>query len=315
MLETTNVKLGDKLIYQLKNMREIHELLRFIKNKYGLVYPDKSYNDVLFNEMLKRETYIVPVYNYSTPILIYMCYYHNNPYVFIISLQSLETIYVLPVIINIEYENILLYGELINGYSPKIYIERVLYINEQITHYYKYIKHIDMINNLNNMIRVDWIIPKPVYLMNEMKKLIEDNKHIIGIRFYSFKNPVIFYKNINDLRGRIVNDIKLLNSKEHWIKKDINIKNTDNNISSVSYDTNHIYDLRINMLSYGIYKVYDNDNKDIGVLRLKTFEEHNELVDYINKYKNIEMKLIYNNIFKKWVIPNGKIKEFIIRGY
>jgi len=244
-----------------------------------------------------------------------MCYYHNNPYVFIISLQSLETIYVLPVIINIQYDNILLYGELIKGYSPKIYIERVLYINQQITQYYKYVKHIEMINNLNNMIRVDWIIPKPVYLISEIEKLVEDNKNIIGIRFYSFKNPVIFYKNINDLRGRIVNDIKLLNSKEHWIKKDVGIKNTDNNISSVTYDTNRIYDLRINMLSYGIYKVYDNENKDVGVLRLKTFEEHNELVNYINKYKNIEMKLKYDNIFKKWIIPNSQIKKAIIRGY
>jgi hypothetical protein len=69
-------------------------------------YRPKIFNDLLFDEMLKRETYIVPIYQYSIPVLIYMCYYHNNPCVFIISLESLETIYILPVIINIEFNNI-----------------------------------------------------------------------------------------------------------------------------------------------------------------------------------------------------------------
>jgi len=314
MLEKSNIKLGDKSVYQLKNIREIHELLRLIKTKYGLIYPEKSYNDLLFNEMLKRETYLVPIFGNSIPILIYMCYYHNNPCVFIISLQSLETIYILPTIINMEYDNILLYGELIKNDKTTIYIERVLYIENRAIHYYKYVKHIELLNKFYNIIQLDWIKPKPIYNIVEMEKLVEDNNPMIGMRFYSFKNPVVFYKNTKDLKNKVINDIKLLDTKEHWIKKDSEMKNITSNNLSFNIDFNKIYDLRITIVSYGIYKVYNN-NKEVGILRLQRFEEHNELVEYLNKFKNVEIRLKYDKNFNKWIIPTERVKDAIIRAY
>jgi|688.fasta_scaffold156101_2 hypothetical protein len=318
MLETTNVQLGNKSVYQLKNTREIHELLRVIKDIYGLSYPEKSYNDILFDEMLKRDTYMVPIYSNSIPVLIYMCYYHNNPCLFVILLNSLETIYIIPTVINIEYSKILLYGELIKGNqnveTTKIHYERILYMNNRITDYFKYLRHIELMNKLHNMLKIDWVSPKPIYHISEMEKLVEDSNDLVGIRFYSFKNPVIFYKRVKDLSKRNIRNIKLLQPKEHWItiNNDM-INNTPMPLFNI--DKNREYILNIAMISYGIYKVYDNDNKDMGKLRLKTFEEHNELWSYLNKYKNIQLKLEYNDDFNKWTIPNGNIKDALIKAY
>jgi hypothetical protein len=317
MLETNTVIIGDKSLYQLKNIREIHELLRIIKNNFGFVYPEKSYNDLLFDEMLKRETYIVPIYQYSIPVLIYMCYYHNNPCVFIISLESLETIYILPVIINIEFNNILIYGELLKDQHTIIHIERVLYIDNKPIHFIKYVKQIELLNKFNKMLSIEWILPKQIYNISEMEKLVKECTNILGIRFYSFKNPVIFYKNTQDLSKKVFmsRDIKLLNAKEHWIIKENKIKNTDTINILDEIDINKTYNYRINAHTYGIYKVYNSENKEMGILRLNTLEEHNELSAYMSKYKNIEMNLKYNSNFKKWVIAKDNIQRSIIRGY
>ncbi len=320
MLEVNNIQLGDKSVYQLKNIREIHELLRVIKDNYGLAYPEKSYNDLLFDEMLKRETYMVPVYVNSIPVLIYMCYYHNNPCLFIILLNSLETIYIVPTVINIEYSSVLLYGELIkssqNVVTTKIQFERVLYMNNRMTDYLKYVRHIDLMNKLHNMLKINWITPKPIYHISEMENLVNDcdENNLIGIRFYSFKNPVIFYKRVKDLSKKNIRDIKLLKPREHWITINNEMKNSSN-LPEFNIDNTRIYTLNISMISYGIYKVYDNDNKDMGKLRLKTFEEHNDLSLYLEKYKNIQLKLQYDDEFNKWIIPNGNIKNALVKGY
>jgi hypothetical protein len=164
------------------------------------------------------------------------------------------------------------------------------------------------------MLKIDWVSPKPIYHISEMEKLVEDSNDLVGIRFYSFKNPVIFYKRVKDLSKRNIRNIKLLQPKEHWItiNNDM-INNTPMPLFNI--DKNREYILNIAMISYGIYKVYDNDNKDMGKLRLKTFEEHNELWSYLNKYKNIQLKLEYNDDFNKWTIPNGNIKDALIKAY
>jgi hypothetical protein len=53
----------------------------------------------------------------------------------------------------------------------------------------------------------------------------------------------------------------------------------------------------------------------MGKLRLKTFEEHNDLSLYLEKYKNIQLKLQYDDEFNKWIIPNGNIKNALVKGY
>jgi hypothetical protein len=322
MLETNLVNLGNKQIYQLKNIREIHELLRNIKHKYDFIYPEKSYNDLLFDEMLKRDTYIVPIFYSAIPVLIYMCYYHNNPCVFIISLQSLDTIYVLPLMINIEYKNILLYGEIRTIDNTIINFERIIYYNDKLINNIKYNKQIDLINKCYKILNVEWILPKPIYHITEIEKMVSSCNNMIGMRFYSFKNPVVFYKNITDLGKRIIipKDIKLLENIKYWNNSNNNTETNNNTeinnniiLTNINYDI--INNLYISILNYGIYRVYNSENKDLGILRLRTFEEHNELFGYLNKYKTIEMKLKYDKYFNKWTISNKTIKDSIVKAY
>ena len=320
MLETYIAKLGHKQLFQLRNTREIHELLRILENKLnGFIFPEKSYNDQLFTEMLKRDTYIVPIFQDTIPVYIYMCYYHNNPCVFIISLQSLETIYILPAIINIEFETTILYGELIKYPTTILNIERVIFTQNRLVNYSRYNKQIELINKLHNMLNIDWIIPKPIYHITEMEDLVKSCNNIQGIRFYSFKNPVIFYKNTKDLSKKMHlikhDNCKLFKPKEYWITKNNNMKQIEPIYNKLEINNDIIYNLFINTITYGIYKVSDNENKDYGVIRLKTFEEHDELSLYLKKYKNIQIKLQFDNKFNKWIIPTKSVKDAIIKAY
>ena len=59
--------------------------------------------------------------------------------------------------------------------------------------------------------------------------------------------------------------------------KQIEINNNNNNI-----DKNKIYQLYLNLDNdtYGIYHLYDDKKRDMGIIRFKTFEEFNSLKKY-----------------------------------
>jgi len=110
MLETIKIKLGDKYVYQLKNKYEINELLTLLNKKFLFNIIEKTTNDILFEQMIKRKTYIVPIYHNSKPILIYFTEYQNMPCIFVINLLQYRTIYVIPMRINNKYNDVLIYG-------------------------------------------------------------------------------------------------------------------------------------------------------------------------------------------------------------
>jgi len=320
MFEINRISLGNKSIYQMKNIREIHELLRHIKSNYSSsLFPEKSYNDALFEQMLKRTTYIVPIYNNSIPVLIYMSYFHNSPCVFVIKLNSPECIYIIPFTFNHEYQNILLYGELLMKPNLFIHFERILSIDNKRFDYYSYDKHIKQLNSLYKLWNIDWFIPKPIYSLNEINKLLNNtnNVDIIGVRFYSFSNPVVFYKNKNDLyrKNFKINDIPLMKDKDYWVSKNKELINNDIHSNSNKFDPNINYKFILNTsnIIYGIYHLFDDKNNDMGILRLSKFEEHNELYEYIKKFKYIHMTVKYNTKFNKWYIPFKTVKDSIIK--
>ena len=65
--------------------------------------------------------------------------------------------------------------------------------------------------------------------------------------------------------------------------------------------------------SYGIYHIFNKDGSDMGILRLRTFEEHNDLCSYTSKYSHIYLKLKYDESFNKWTLLNNTFKDSIIK--
>jgi hypothetical protein len=148
-------------------------------------------------------------------------------------------------------------------------------------------------------------------MINEIDKLMKDN--INGIRFYSFQNPVVFYKKPENLKShRIIfnTPFKVYNSNN------IITNNNENNKEIENIEFNKKYNLYINLdnTTYGIYKLYDSNKKDMGIMRFKKFEELNEFKDIIKKgkYKNVLLSLYYNETFKKWELSEDNITRSII---
>jgi hypothetical protein len=200
-----------------------------------------------------------------------------------------------------------------------IHFERILSIDNKRFDYYSYDKHIKQLNSLYKLWNIDWFIPKPIYSLNEINKLLNNtnNVDIIGVRFYSFSNPVVFYKNKNDLyrKNFKINDIPLMKDKDYWVSKNKELINNDIHSNSNKFDPNINYKFILNTSNsiYGIYHLFDDKNNDMGILRLSKFEEHNELYEYIKKFKYIHMTVKYNTKFNKWYIPFKTVKDSIIK--
>jgi hypothetical protein len=307
MLETIKIKLGDKYVYQLKNKYEINELLTLLNKKFLFNIIEKTTNDILFEQMIKRKTYIVPIYHNSKPILIYFTEYQNMPCIFVINLLQYRTIYVIPMRINNKYNDVLIYGELVIENITRIYLEKFIYYNGRKVDNIEYNSHIELFNELNKLWEDDWISPKPIYMINELEKMNEGT--ISGVRFYTFINPVVFYKNPINLKNRLIFNMPF---KLNQVK----IQCEDIRKENINIDDNKEYELYINSDNniYGIYNVYDKEKREIGVIRFKTFEEFNELREYIRvgNYKTLLLLLKYNKKFEKWMLVNKELKENII---
>jgi hypothetical protein len=305
MFQVNKILLGNRNLLKLRNTREINELLRKINDLYPLFFQEKTYNDILFNEMLKRDSYVVPIYENSHPIVIFITNYHNIPSVFMISLQVKELVYMIPMDIDSQITDTLLYGEYVLSPNIFVHIERLLYKNGRKTSMLKYDKQLGMINSIKGLWSTDWIIPKPVFSIYELEELTKNSKlDTIGFRFYSFSNPVVFYKNKNMLYTRnISRQLEKVESKE--VDKVVISKNeTAELLLDMSNKLNQIY---------GIYHIFNTDGVDMGILRLRTFEEHNDLCKYTKDYSHIYLKLKYDASFDKWVLMNKSFKESIIK--
>jgi hypothetical protein len=307
MFEVNKILLGNRNLLKLKNNREINDLLRKINDLSPLFFQEKTYNDILFNEMLKRDTYVVPIYDNSHPVIIFITSYHNIPSVFLISLQVKDLVYMIPMNIDTQITDTILYGEYVLSPNLFIHIERLLYKNGRKMNMLKYDKQLEMMSSIKGLWSSEWILPKPVYSIYELEELNKMNKlNTIGYRFYSFTLPVVFYKNKNMLYIRSISRHleKIYSNK----KEEEQIKIYPNTTAELLLDMSN----KLNK-TYGIYHIFNKDGVDMGILRLRTFEEHNDLSSYTSKYSHIYLKLRYDESFNKWTLLNNTFKDSIVK--